>query len=122
LLALFVAAAITAGSVALSQHSFSTTNPKFLQLSIVPIPLSQGADAKAAKISVDNLDGVETDVLLRIYENGRNTIDYAIDLAAKSTWSHSIDRPDRQKIRVTISMASRPANIVRSVFIDRPVD
>jgi hypothetical protein len=119
---LCVAIALVVGAVALSQHSVTTSNPKFIELWMTPTPLKAGASAHVAQLGVDNLAGVDIVIIVRLDEGGQRVVDtWYVSLLAGQVWDRSVSRQGTEELVATVSYASRPTKIVRYVDLKSPV-
>ncbi len=120
-LLLFAAIALVAGAVALSQHSVTTSNPKFIELWMTPTPAKAGASAHRAQLGVDNLTGVRIDIDVRLEEGTRGTTRiWNVSLPAGQTWVREVSRQDTEQLIATVSYASHPTTVVRYVDLSSP--
>jgi hypothetical protein len=116
-----IALGLVIGSIAISQHSVTSTNPRFIQLSVVPSPVSAGANARVAKLGVENLAATDIDVIVRVKEGSRPLLTTDLsNLAPGATWTRSLTRDPSEKFTVTVSYTSHPGKIVRSAYLNSP--
>jgi hypothetical protein len=122
--ALLLAAAVglVVGAVALSQNSVTASNPKFVELWMVPSPLAEGASAHRAQLGVENLVGMKVNIVVRLYEGKHRLVSrWPVTLTAGSIWSRSVARQSTESLVATICYTSDPTRVVRYVDLTSPV-
>ena len=114
-----LAALLLVASLVLSQWSQSRTDPRFLELSMVPLPLNAGDSADAAKIGIRNVSPNTVDILLRVTQ-GRDLLLRVVlpHLGSGGSWQHTIERDPTERLTATVSLSSNPSKIVRHVYLD----
>jgi hypothetical protein len=119
---LFAALGLVLGAIAMSQSSQTASNPKFIELWMVPSPLAAGASAQGAKLGVQNLAGTDIDIVVRLYEGRRRLVsEWPVKLAAGSIWSRFVERQGTQSLVATVTYTSDPTRVVRYVDLTSPV-
>jgi hypothetical protein len=118
-LLLCLAVGLVVGSIALSQNSVTTNNPNFIELSIVPQPIAEGAYAKAAEVGVQNTRTSDIDIIVQVSEGSHVMLRENIPrLAPGQIWTHSFARDASQRLAATVSYASQPTKVVRNVYLN----
>ena len=116
---LAAAIVILVGALVFSEHSETSTNPSFTELSLLPLPLNSGNSAEAARVAVENVSGSPVDVVLRV-DQGTTLLfqQVLLHLSPGRTWARSFERDNRLQLTATISFVSNPHKTVRTAYLD----
>jgi hypothetical protein len=120
---LVLALGLVVGSIALSQNSVTSNNPKFIQLWMLPQPIAAGANAGAAQVGVQNTQTSDVDLIVRITEGSHVILSKSLPhLAPGDSWTQSVERSASEKLVATVSYASQPTKVVRHVYLQSPAN
>jgi hypothetical protein len=121
ILFLGAAAAIVVASIALSQNSVTSTNPKFLELWMIPPTLAAGGHAHSVEIGVRNVASSNVNLVVKVSEGSHVIFRRNItQLAPNADWTGSLTRSGTHKLVATLSYQSSPSKVVRYVDLKVP--
>jgi uncharacterized membrane protein len=117
------AISLSAGALAVSEYSSSNSNQEhFVQLWLLPKPLSAGAYAHRAEVGVANYEGhqVILDVSVRLGHTDRLNRKQ-ITLKKGQIWTATLSRARLQLMTATVSLASQSSNVLDTATLAVPV-
>lgn len=114
---------LVVGALAVSVYSSSTANREhFVQLWILPIPVSAGATAARAEVGVTNYEGRRDRFEVSIEEPGVVLLSRRqVVLRQGQTWTFHLIRHGHVPVLAKVSLASQPSRVLDSVRLASPV-
>jgi hypothetical protein len=121
ILFLCAAVAIVVASIALSQGSVTSTNPKFLELWMVPPSLAAGDHAHSVDVGVRNVADADVNLIVKVSEGSHVVFRRTItQLAPNADWTGKLTRSGTHTLVATLSYQSKPSKVVRYVDLKAP--
>lgn len=114
-------AALLAGSLVLSQVSYSrATRENFTELWVLPVPIIDGDSAKHFKVGISNHENARATFIVTLTTGGRALRSWRLRLEKGQSWQKLLSRPREETIYATVSMASDPTRALSSVHLSAP--